>query len=100
MTARARLVSAAWLATHLDEPTIRVADARSGPEGAGRRAHEAWPLTLPGAVHVDWERDLAAGGPDNRYRMAAPEVVAERLGGLGTGDGRLVIYANPGNGVP
>ena len=99
MTTRARLVSTAWLATNLDEPGIRVVDARWGPDGAGRRSYEAG--HLPGAVHVDWERDLAAGAPDNRYRMAAPEIVADRLGRLGIGDGRLVIaYADPAHGGP
>lgn len=99
MTVRARLVSTTWLAAHLDEPGIRVVDARWGPDGAGRHAFEAG--HLPGAVHVDWERDLAAGGPDNRYRMAAPEVIAERLGRLGIGDGRLVVaYADPAHGGP
>ena len=99
MTARARLVSTTWLAAHLDDPRIRVVDARWGPDGAGRLAYEAG--HLPGAVHVDWERDLAAGGPDNRYRMAAPEVIAERLGRLDIGDGRRVVaYADPAHGGP
>jgi thiosulfate/3-mercaptopyruvate sulfurtransferase len=99
MSPRARLVSTAWLAAHLDEPLIRVVDARWGPDGAGRRAYDA--RHLPGAVHLDWERDLAAGAPDNRYRMAAPEVIAERLGRLGIGDGRLVVaYADPAQGGP
>jgi thiosulfate/3-mercaptopyruvate sulfurtransferase len=99
MTTRARLVSTAWLVAHLDEPGIRVVDARWGPDGAGWRAYEAG--HLPGAAHVDWERDLAAGAPDNRYRMAAPEIVAERLGRLGIGDGRLVIaYADAAHGGP
>ena len=99
VTGRARLVSAAWLAAHLDEPRIRVVDARWGPDGAGRRAYDGG--HIPGARHVDWERDLAAGAPDNRYRMAAPEVIAERLGRLGIGDGRLVVaYADPAHGGP
>jgi thiosulfate/3-mercaptopyruvate sulfurtransferase len=99
MVARARLVSTAWLAAHLDEPGIRVIDARWGPDRAGWRAYRAG--HIPGAVHLDWELDLAAGAADNRYRLAAPELIAERLGVRGIGDGDVVIaYADPAHGGP
>jgi thiosulfate/3-mercaptopyruvate sulfurtransferase len=99
MATRARLVSTAWLAAHLGEPGLRLIDARWGPDGAGRRAHRAG--HIPGAVHVDWELDLAAGAADNRYRLAAPELIAERLGTIGIGDGDDVIaYADPAHGGP
>jgi thiosulfate/3-mercaptopyruvate sulfurtransferase len=99
MVARARLVSTSWLAAHLGEPGIRVVDARWGPDRTGLGAYQAG--HIPGAVHVDWELDLAAGAPDNRYRLAAPEVIAARLGERGIGDDDLVIaYADPAHGGP
>lgn len=59
------LVSAAWLEAHLDHPRLRVVDVRGRilPPRPGARAHVARRADynerhIPGAVFVDWTRDL------------------------------------------
>jgi thiosulfate/3-mercaptopyruvate sulfurtransferase len=60
---RSPLVDAAWLAEHIGDPHVRVADVRwylSGKKGADEYARDH----VPGAVFVDLDKDLA--GPADR----------------------------------
>lgn len=62
---------------------VRWLDARSGPgaDDAYSRAH------VPGAVHIDLDRDLSARGPDaaegGRHPLPQLDVFCERLGSWG-----------------
>ncbi len=51
------LVEPSWVAAHLDGGDVRVVDARWRGDGAGRELYRQG--HLPGAVHLDWQRDLS-----------------------------------------
>jgi thiosulfate/3-mercaptopyruvate sulfurtransferase len=91
------VVSTEWLASHLDEPDLRVVDgswhmpqAKRDPAGEFVDAH------LPGAVFfdVDGIADRSSGLP---HMLPSPEVFAKAVGALGIGDGdRVVVYDSRG----
>ena len=95
------LVDAAWLATHLDDPDVVVADVRWYLDGrSGRDAYEAG--HLPGAVFVDLETVLAADPSTGagRHPLPDPGVFAGSLGRLGVGeDATVVAYDDAGGAV-
>ncbi|MEA2642575.1 MAG: thiosulfate/3-mercaptopyruvate sulfurtransferase [Chloroflexota bacterium] len=84
------LATPQWLQAHRGESDLVVADCRYDDDAAAaaaayRAGH------IPGAVHVFWPRDLAAGGAPVPNLLPAPEQAADRLGGLGIGDDTLVV---------
>jgi thiosulfate/3-mercaptopyruvate sulfurtransferase len=96
------LASTGWLAARLDDPDVRVVDMRgyvrtvetapgrqtAAYEGAAADYAEGH---IPGAIYLDWTRDIA--GPDSgvEAQVAAPARFAAELGGRGIGDGHLVV---------
>lgn len=92
------IVSATFLAEHVEEPDVRVVDVRwyLDPERRGREAYGAG--HLPGAVFLDVDADLSApggarGGPLGRHPWPSPEKVAAVMGAAGIGPGvRVVAY--------
>jgi thiosulfate/3-mercaptopyruvate sulfurtransferase len=77
------LVSTAWLARHLDNPEVRVIDARASL-ASYVQGH------LPRAVYLNTEtfRFSEGGVP---ARLFPPELLAEMLGRMGIGNGHTVI---------
>lgn len=55
------LVDPRWLAARLEDPAVRIVDCRWRGDGSGAARFAAG--HLPGAVHVDWSRDLRTSGP-------------------------------------
>lgn len=98
---RTPLISTAELAGRLSDPDWLVADCRfelSRPD-AGR---EAWRAGhIPGAIHVDLERDLSRPvTPDSgRHPLPAPDEFAATLGRLGIGNGTRVVCYDAGSGA-
>jgi thiosulfate/3-mercaptopyruvate sulfurtransferase len=95
------LVDTAWLASHLGDPTVRVADVRwylSGKRGADEYARGH----LPGAVFVDLDHDLAthgAAGP-GRHPLPSAAAFAEVLARLGIGrETTVVAYDDAGGAI-
>lgn len=102
------LVSAEWLAAHLGHPELRIVDIRgevrsvAQPDGsrkseysAARDAYDA--AHVPGAVFVDWTRDITDPDDPIPAQLAPPERFAAFVGGLGIGDGEaVVIYDTQG----
>ena len=92
------IVSTDWLADHLRDPDLRVADVRwyLDPARRGRDAYAAG--HIPGAVFLDVEADLSApgggrGSPRGRHPWPSEEQVARVIGGAGIGPGvRVVAY--------
>ena len=92
------IVSTDWLADHLRDPDLRVADVRwyLDPARRGRDAYAAG--HIPGAVFLDVEADLSApgggrGSPRGRHPWPSEEKVARVMGGAGIGPGvRVVAY--------
>ncbi len=87
-TARNALVDTAWVADHLDDPTVRVVASNEGmlrDSGA----------TIPGAVTLDWRGDLQSrdirdviGGEAFEALLAARGI---------SNDTTVVLYGNAGN---
>ena len=85
-------MDAGWLAAHLDDPNVIVADVRWYLDGrSGRDAYEAG--HVPGAVFVDVDGVLAADPSTGagRHPLPDPGVFAGSLGRLGIGDGATVV---------
>lgn len=85
------LVDVDWLAAHLTDRTLRIADVRwslSGP--AGRERYEAG--HLPGAVFLDADQELGSPGEGpGRHPIPTPAKLSGILGERGIGDQHVVV---------
>ena len=87
------IVSAEWLASHLDDPSMRLVDVRSflGEPEKGRREYAIG--HVPGAQFLDLESDLAGHEGGGRHPLPDLDTFARRVGALGIGrDHQVVIY--------
>ena len=95
------LISTAALAERLTDPDWVVADCRFdlGDPQAGVAAWRAG--HIPGAIHVDLERDLAvAVAPHTgRHPLPSPDEFASTLSRLGIGNRAQVVCYDAGNGA-
>jgi thiosulfate/3-mercaptopyruvate sulfurtransferase len=95
------VVSADWLADHLDDPTLVIADVRWYIDGrSGEAAYDAG--HLPGAVWVDLDNDLAGpkGLGPGRHPLPSPEHFAAAMNRLAIGDGDVVVaYDDAGGSI-
>jgi thiosulfate/3-mercaptopyruvate sulfurtransferase len=94
------LVSAGWLRDRLGDPDLVVVDCRYvlGEPGAGERLWREG--HIPGAAHLDVDRDLAdPPGAGGRHPLPAPErfEAAARAAGIGP-ESRVVAYDEAGEG--
>ena len=108
------LVTTDWLADHLDAPGgrrgegLRIVDIRGYVKktdlGGGRQkadylaAREEYDEAhVPGAVYVDWTRDITDPDDPVPAQAAPPERFAALMGTLGIGDDtRVVVYDHAG----
>jgi thiosulfate/3-mercaptopyruvate sulfurtransferase len=102
------LAQTEWLAEHLDDPTLRIVDIRGYVKkrdlGNGRQEADYLPARdeydeahLPGAVYVDWTRDIADPDDTVPVQIAPPDRFAALMGSLGIGDGtHVVVYDHAG----
>lgn len=93
------LVSVEVAAARLVDPRLRIFDCRHelGRPGAGREAYERG--HLPGAIHVDLDRDLSGTrtGSGGRHPLPAPDGYAARLRAWGVdADSLLLAYDDAG----
>ena len=91
--AKSAIVSAAWLAEHLDAPDVRVVDATFFLPNEGRNAREEYEEEhIPGAVFFDID-EIADTDSPLPHMLPSPEKFASRMRKLGLGDGsRIVVY--------
>jgi len=102
------LVTTDWLAEHLRDPDLRVVDIRGYVKktdlGGGRQraeylgAREEYDEAhVPGAVYVDWTRDIIDPDDPVPVQVAPPERFAELMASSGIGDDtRVVVYDHAG----
>lgn len=102
------LVTTGWLAEHLEDPGLRVVDIRGYVKkrdaGGGRQeaeylaAREEYDEAhLPGAVYVDWTRDIVDPEDPVPVQIAPPERFADLMSSLGIGDDTsVVVYDHAG----
>ena len=96
------LVSTEWLASHLDDPAVRVVDARYDVRPTAQGSFEAISGRgdyekdhIPGAVFVDVHDDLS--DPDNPLYILGPERFENFMGHLGIdADKTVVVYDDHG----
>ena len=93
------LVSAEWLAEHLDDPDLVVLDCSvvMDSSGGGMRAVSGRPTYdaghIPGAAHADLDGDLSDGTAPHQFAVPTPEAFCDAMGALGVGDeSRVVLY--------
>jgi thiosulfate/3-mercaptopyruvate sulfurtransferase len=80
------------VAAKLQDPHLRVVDCRFEFEGDGRAAYLAG--HLPGAVHCDWQTDIAAPTPPSghpRWMLAGPDDFARAMSRLGISNDTTVV---------
>src|SRR5436305_3331857 len=96
------LVSTDWLQDHLGDPSIRVLDIRgyvaTRPVGPGveeatyRGAPEEYAAGhIPGAVFVDWTKDIVDLDDPVPAQIARPDAFARAMGERGVGDETHVV---------
>lgn len=102
------LAQTEWLAEHLDDLDLRVVDIRGYVKkrdlGNGRQEAEYLAARdeyeeahVPGAVYVDWTRDITDPDDPVPAQVAPPERFAALMGSLGIGDGtHVVVYDHAG----
>src|SRR3954454_5005900 len=84
------LATTAPLAENPARSAIRTLDLRWRPDGSGPAVHAAG--HIPGAVLVDWRRELVEDGPDGEtIVLAGPDRVAEFAARSGISDGTTVV---------
>src|SRR5437763_11486567 len=91
------LVSAEWLAAHLDDPNVRVLDASYKQPGITPTAREDYQRGhIRGAVFFDID-DVAQRGTSLPHMIRSPERFAQKMqeSGIGNGD-RVVVYDTAG----
>ena len=94
------LVSVGWLADHLSDPALRVADVRwslAGPPGRERYAAGH----IRGAVFLDADRELSSPGEGpGRHPIPTPSKLSRVLGAAGIGDEHVVVaYDDSGGSI-
>jgi thiosulfate/3-mercaptopyruvate sulfurtransferase len=102
------LVQTNWLEEHLHDPDVGIVDIRgyvrkkdlgNGRQGALYLAacEEYDEAHIPGAVYVDWTRDITDPEDPVPVQIASPGRFAALMGSLGMGDeARLVVYDHAG----
>jgi thiosulfate/3-mercaptopyruvate sulfurtransferase len=103
------VVSTDWLAEHLGEENVRVADIRGfvttkpvepGVEHATYRGarEEYLAAHIPGAVYIDWTTDITDPDDPVPAQIAPPARFAEAMAVRGIGDGTTVIVVDHAGG--
>ena len=96
------LVETDWLEQHLSDPTVRIVDMRGAVQtetddtGFQKAAYRGRPEDyaaghIPGAIYLDWTRDIIDEGDPVPAQVAPAEKIARVLGEAGIGDQHLVI---------
>jgi thiosulfate/3-mercaptopyruvate sulfurtransferase len=103
------LVTTDWLAEHLVDPDVRVVDMRgyvvTRPVGPGvdeaeyRGARDEYLAShIPGAVYVDWTRDIIDPEDPVPVQIAPPDRFAEAMAVRGIGDETHVVAVDHAGG--
>lgn len=87
------LVTTAWLADHLSDPSVRVVDCRwyLAPFDLRDGLAEYTAGHVPGAAYLAWDQDIADAERGSLNMLARPEQYAAAMGRLGIGDDTFVV---------
>ena len=91
------LVGTDWLAAHLADPHVRIADASFKLPGITPTARQDYDQGhIPGAVFFDID-DIAEPGTSLPHMIPPPDLFASKIAALGIGDSdRVVVYDSAG----
>jgi thiosulfate/3-mercaptopyruvate sulfurtransferase len=91
------LVNSEWVAAHLDDPQVRILDSSFKLPGITPTAREDYDRGhIPGAVFFDID-DVCASGTSLPHMIPSADLFAQKIGGLGVGDGdKVVVYDSNG----
>lgn len=103
------LVNCEWLKTHLNDPQIKVVDMRGyvvtkqiqpGLDKADYKGayQEYLQNHIPGAVYIDWTRDIVDLNDPVQAQIASPEEFAKAMSSRGIGDDTHVIAVDHAGG--
>jgi thiosulfate/3-mercaptopyruvate sulfurtransferase len=92
----------AWVRDHLNDPSVRIVDARSRPHGAADTnaptgAEQYAAGHIPGATLLDYAHELADPATPYATRVAPAELFARELGERGIGDAHTVVAYDDGD---
>src|SRR6184192_3030455 len=95
------LVETSWLAKHLQDPDLRIVDmrgyVRTVEKDGIQEAHyvgardEYEQSHIPGAVYIDWTRDIVDLDDIIKAQIALSEQFAQVMGRIGISDQHLVV---------
>lgn len=90
-----------WLRVRLEDPQLRIVDARSKPHGAPglifpSGAEQYATGHVPNAIHLDYAVELADPATPYAARVAPPELFAQAVGERGIGDRSSVVAYDDG----
>lgn len=91
MTSTASLVSTDWLDSHLGEARLRVVDCRFYFDDLDRGRREYLAAHIPGAVYLDWTKDISEPSGGLQYMAPSAEFLSRSMERLGIGDDSLVV---------
>ncbi|PKA15012.1 sulfurtransferase [Leptospira haakeii] len=89
------IVASDWLFEHLDNPNIRIVDIRGRVEHTEPRYHSEPELYakshIPGAVFIDWTKDIVDLEDTIPVNIASPEKFSELMSKLGISNDTIVV---------
>ena len=95
------LVETSWLAKHLQDPDLRIVDmrgyVRTVEKDGIQEAHyvgardEYEQSHIPGAVYIDWTRDIVDLDDIIKAQIALSEKFSQVMGRIGISDQHLVV---------
>lgn len=89
-----------WLMDHIEDPRLRIVDARNVPHGAPSTmpsgAAQYASGHLPGAILLDYAHELADPTTPYATRLAPADVFATAVGAKGIGDDSIVVAYDAG----
>jgi thiosulfate/3-mercaptopyruvate sulfurtransferase len=93
-------VDATWLLAHLDDPRLRIVDARNVAHGGAKvtpgGSDQYHAGHIPNAIHLDYAYELADPATPYAARVAPGAQFAQALGLKGIGDDSIVVAYDDG----
>jgi thiosulfate/3-mercaptopyruvate sulfurtransferase len=100
------LVSTEWLGVHLNDPSLRVVDIRGHVLPATEplphyfnHHHDYVKAHVPGAVFIDWVKEITDPNDPRHAKIALPERFAAVMGRIGVDDSTFVVAYDDADGM-